>query len=42
MIESVKRRFGLINRLPKPIELLSDNGSPYGAGEIAPWRAISA
>jgi putative transposase len=33
MIESVERRFGLINRLPKPIELLSDNGSPYTAGE---------
>jgi putative transposase len=33
MIESVERRFGLIDRLPKPIELLSDNGSPYTAGE---------
>jgi transposase InsO family protein len=33
MIESAERRFGLIDRLPKPIELLSDNGSPYTAGE---------
>ena len=33
MIESVERRFGLMNRLPVPIEWLSDNGSPYTAGE---------
>jgi putative transposase len=33
MIESVERRFGLIDRLPKPIEWLSDNGSPYPARE---------
>ena len=33
MIESVERRFGLVNRLPVPIEWLSDNGSPYTAGE---------
>ena len=33
MIESVERRFGLVNKLPKPIEWLSDNGSPYTAGE---------
>ena len=33
MIESVERRFGLIDRLPAPIEWLSDNGSPYTAGE---------
>ena len=33
MIESVERRFGLISKLPKPIEWLSDNGSPYTAGE---------
>ena len=33
MIESVERRFGLIDRLPKPIEWLSDNGSPYTARE---------
>jgi putative transposase len=31
MIESVERRFGLANRLPVPIEWLSDNGSPYTA-----------
>jgi putative transposase len=29
MIESVERRFGLVNRLPAAIEWLSDNGSPY-------------
>jgi putative transposase len=33
MIESVERRFGLVNRLPLPIEWLSDNGSPYTAHE---------
>ena len=33
MIESVERRFGLVDQLPKPIEWLSDNGSPYTAGE---------
>jgi putative transposase len=33
MIESVERRFGLVNRLPVPIEWLSDNGSPYTAHE---------
>ena len=33
MIESVERRFGLVDKLPKPIEWLSDNGSPYTAGE---------
>jgi putative transposase len=33
MIESVERRFGLVNRLAQPIEWLSDNGSPYTAGE---------
>jgi putative transposase len=33
MIETVEGRFGLIDRLPKPIELLSDNGSPYIAGK---------
>ena len=31
MIESVERRFGLVNRLAEPIEWLSDNGSPYTA-----------
>lgn len=33
MIESVERRFGLVNRLAVPIEWLADNGSPYTAGE---------
>jgi putative transposase len=33
MVESVERRFGLVDELPKPIEWLSDNGSPYTAGE---------
>jgi len=33
MVESVECRFGLVNKLPKPIEWLSDNGSPYTAGE---------
>jgi putative transposase len=33
MIESVERRFGLLNRLPAPIEWLSDNGSPDTARE---------
>jgi putative transposase len=33
MIESVERRFGRVDRLPAPIEWLSDNGSPYTAGE---------
>jgi putative transposase len=31
MTLSVERRFGLVNRLPAPIEWLSDNGSPYTA-----------
>jgi putative transposase len=33
MIKIVERRFGLVNRLPAPIEWLSDNGSPYTARE---------
>jgi len=33
MIESVERRFGLVNRLATPIEWLSDTGSPYTARE---------
>ena len=33
MVESVERRFGLVNRLPTPIEWLSDNSSPYTARE---------
>jgi putative transposase len=31
MVESVERRYGLVNRLPVAIEWLSDNGSPYTA-----------
>ncbi len=31
MVESVERRFGLVDKLPVPIEWLSDNGSPYTA-----------
>lgn len=31
MVESIEARFGLVNRLPKAIEWLSDNGSPYTA-----------
>lgn len=31
MVESVERRFGLVNQLPSPIQWLSDNGSPYTA-----------
>jgi putative transposase len=33
MVESVERRFGVVNCLPVPIEWLSDNGSPYTARE---------
>jgi putative transposase len=33
MVEAVERRFGLVNRLPIPIEWLSDNGSCYVARE---------
>jgi putative transposase len=33
MIESVERRFGLVDKLPKPIEWLSDNGSIFAAHE---------
>jgi putative transposase len=33
MIQSVEARFGLANRLPAPLEWLSDNGSPYTARE---------
>jgi putative transposase len=33
MIASVEQRFGLVNRLPRPIEWLSDNGSPHTARE---------
>jgi len=38
MIESVERRFGLVNKLPEAIEWLSDNGSPYTAGETRALR----
>ena len=31
MVESVERRFGLVDKLPVSIEWLSDNGSPYTA-----------
>lgn len=31
MVESIERRFGLVDRLPAPIQWLSDNGSPYTA-----------
>jgi putative transposase len=33
MIESIEARFRLVNRLPAPVEWLSDNGSPYTARE---------
>ena len=33
MIQSVEARFGLVSRLPAPVEWLSDNGSPYTARE---------
>ena len=31
MVATVEHRYGPVNRLPKPIEWLSDNGSPYTA-----------
>ena len=31
LVESVERRYGLVNRLPVAIEWLSVNGSPYTA-----------
>ncbi len=33
MTITVEHRYGPVNRLPEPIEWLSDNGSPYTAGE---------
>ena len=33
MVESVERRFGLVDQLPSPIQWLSDNGSPYTAAD---------
>jgi putative transposase len=41
MLESVERRFGLVDRLPVPIEWLSDNGSPYTAQRRGPLPAKS-
>jgi putative transposase len=38
MVESVERRFGLVDRLPETIEWLSDNGSPYTAAIPARWQ----
>ena len=31
MVATVEHRYGPVNRLPEPIEWLSDNGSPYTA-----------
>jgi putative transposase len=42
MIESVERRFGLVNRLPLPIEWLPDNGSPIPYARPDRWRPRSA
>lgn len=33
MVATVEHRFGTVNRLASPIEWLSDNGSPYTAGD---------
>ena len=33
MVAAAEHRFGRVNRLPQPIEWLSDNGSPYVARE---------
>ena len=33
MVAAVERRFGRVHRVPRPIEWLSDNGSPYVARE---------
>jgi hypothetical protein len=51
MVESCERRFGLVDKLPSPIEWLSDNGSPGTASDtrtlakligqgIGPMRAV--
>ncbi len=40
MVEAVERRFDLVNRLPKAIECLNDNGSCYVARETR-WFASS-
>ena len=42
MLDSVERRFGLATRLPRPIEWLSDNGSPYTAHKTRALPAKSA
>jgi putative transposase len=34
MVQSIERRFGTVDRLPSPIECLSDNGSPYVAKDM--------
>jgi len=39
MVETVEHRFGGINRLPEPIEWLSDNGSPYIAADTRGFAA---
>lgn len=41
MVEAIERRFGLINRLPNPIEWLSDNGSCYTARDSRQFAASS-
>jgi putative transposase len=33
MVESVERRVGLVDQLPRPIQRLSDNSSPYTAAD---------
>lgn len=33
MVTTVEHRFGPVNRLAEPIEWLTDNGSPYVAGD---------
>jgi len=33
MVESIERRFGPVDRLPVPIQWLSDNGWPYTAAD---------
>jgi putative transposase len=41
MVAAVEHRFGRVNRLPQPIEWLSDNGSPCVARDTR-TRAWSA
>ncbi len=40
MVQSLEARFGPSNRLPHPIEWLSDNGSCYTAKEIREFSKI--